>query len=145
MALLFVEMCAFYFMGTAIHEEFHMLAGNVLGVDGYVVFNLDVAHYYWQGQVDTVAATIIRLAGGLGSGLLFYVLYLIFDLRNRETGHYQMEMFTFLAISIWQIVYGLSETISELGITTGNLIGLGCGFWFAFVYLTFLKKKDIYA
>jgi cell division protein FtsW (lipid II flippase) len=29
MALLFVEMCAFYFMGTAIHEEFHMLMGNV--------------------------------------------------------------------------------------------------------------------
>jgi hypothetical protein len=144
MVLLFVEICAFYFMSLAIHEEFHMLMGNALGIDGYVVFNIDEAHYYyWQQPNNMAFITLVRLAGGLGSGLVFFILYQIFNLKNRDTGFYQMEMFAFLTISIWQIVYGLTE-LSNLGITIGNLIGLGCGLGFTFIYFTFLKKIDIF-
>jgi uncharacterized protein with PQ loop repeat len=119
--------------------------GNALGIDGYVVFNINVAHYYClQEPNNMVFITLINLAGGLGSGLVFFSMYLIFNIKNKETGNYQMEMFTFLAISIWQIVYGLTE-LSNLGITNGNLVGLGCGLGFTFIYLTFLKKMDVLA
>ena len=145
MALLFVEMCAFYFMGTAIHEEFHMLMGNLLGVEGHVVFNFGTAFYYWQRPDNMVTIQLVRFAGGLGSGLVFFLLYLIFNLRHKETGHYQMEMFTCLTISIWQVVYGLTEMLSpELDYTIGSLIGLACGYILAFSYTWFIKKREIF-
>lgn len=144
MVLLFIEICVFYFMAVAIHEEFHMLMGNTLGVEGYVVFNIDVAHYYWQQPNNIVFSALVSLAGGLGSGLIFFILYQMFNLKYKDNGSYQMEMFTFLAISIWQIVYSLTEVLG-LEITRGNIIGLGCGFAFAFIYITFLKKTNIFA
>ena len=126
-----VQVVLYFFMATAIHEQFHNLASRTLGLDGYVKFSLwGVSYFYYaQGVAPTFTQDlIVRLAGGLGTALLFGLLWGFSHWQGMYSEWEIDTSFIFGVITIFQVIYAMCEPLSTLWAWSqlvGILFGIG--------------------
>lgn len=114
---LFVELVLFVYIVTGLHEMFHYLIAHAEGIYGYVTFGpagfFGAFFHYPEGvTILPWQDATIGLAGGLGTALVFGLLWLMFAWQGRKSVANLDEAFCAGVITVNQFIYGISEAIT---------------------------------
>ena len=109
MASLVFSFLLFSWMANPVHEKFHMLTANALGVEGYVTFYWWMDYFNYVGPVDEGKRVIIGLSGGLLTGLLFGLAWYITHRQLRYTRWELDDTAALGMVAITHIVYSFFD------------------------------------
>lgn len=115
----------FVFLATGVHEQFHNIAAKALDVGGYVTFN------WWSGYfvyADPSSLTwgqdfTIGLCGGLGTALVFGLLWLIEHWQAHYSEWELDNVFIAGIMTVSQFVYAFADGLDTGEQTWGNIGG----------------------
>ena len=127
----------YFLMTTSLHEQFHMIAANNLGVPGHVLFRLSWGFFVYENpqMLTTLQDVIIGLAGGFGVAAVFGILWTIQHWQGHDSENELDTAAIFAIIVIFQFFYAISEGIELwapwLGVYA-QLVGILCGVFIMF-------------
>ena len=128
----------FAWLSIGIHEQFHYLMANALGIKGgNVTFLLGGGFYHFPEGVSITATqdALVGLAGGIGTGLALLVLWLVSNYQTRYTKWELDDSFALLVVAIMQFAYAPFDAFARQSAAFGAALAAILGLAFAvFIY-----------
>ncbi len=106
---LIIEALVIWLAVTPIHEYWHVLAANWCGSSAHATFGFLSGHFYYSGALLQWQDTIVWLAGGLGTALIFGLLWVCAWWQGKYTEWEIDEVWMFSVVTIQQLLYGFAE------------------------------------
>lgn len=120
----------FAFMSTGMHEQFHYLAAQLVGLgNGIVGFGWFSGVYNWPVgvSISPFQDAVVGLAGGLGAGAVLFIIWWFADHWLKYTNWELDDCIAIQVVMVTQFVYaifdGFFRSLSVFGANLGVVVG----------------------
>jgi len=125
---LIFSLLLFGYLATGVHEQFHMLAANALGLAGHVDF-LGWTGWFIYDQTPTAAQDIlIGFAGGIGTAIIFGLGWFVSSRQLKYTVWELDDTAALMILAISEFIYSFFDAFDRYWAGLGGGVGMVVAF-----------------
>jgi hypothetical protein len=109
----------FYWIANSVHEQFHNLVANALGVEGYVKFQFWMAHFHYVDTPSRFDDIVIGLSGGVLTALAFGLAWYVSQRQLRYTQWELDDAIALMLVAITHFVYAFFDAFWRVQTANG--------------------------